>query len=57
MANARIAFIMYPVSDMARSTVFYADVLGLKKDGIDPICWILGVKDPDGNSIVLHQAK
>jgi predicted enzyme related to lactoylglutathione lyase len=115
MANARIAFIMYPVSDMARSTAFYADVLGLKKDGIDqpywiefdvagttfgignfeqvgtpgtaqslalevadltafraslaargvasnepfetPICWISGVRDPDGNAIVLHQAK
>lgn len=110
-----IAFIMYPVTDMARAVAFYQDVLGLQKSGIDqpywvefevsgvtfgvgnfeqigkpgtaqslalevadmtafraalterslessepyetPICWISGIKDPDGNSIWLHQSK
>jgi predicted enzyme related to lactoylglutathione lyase len=110
-----VAFIMYPVTDMARASAFYTDVLGLKKDGLDsewwaefdvdgttfgignfpqcgtagtatsfalevddmaafrsdlkaqgvesnepfetPICWISGVLDPDGNTVILHQSK
>ena len=115
MADARIAFIMYPVTDIARATAFYTDMLGLKKSGLEspmwiefdidgttfglgtfeqvgtpgsaqslalevpdleafrtelrakglesnepfetPVCWISGIKDPDGNGVVLHQSK
>ncbi len=115
MAVTGIAFIMYPVTDMARAAVFYQDVLGMQKSGLDleywvefevagttfgignfeqvgkagtaqslslevadmaafraalaernlessepfetPICFISGVKDPDGNTVYLHQAK
>jgi predicted enzyme related to lactoylglutathione lyase len=36
---AGIAFIMYPVTDIARSTAFYTDVLGLEKAGLDFPFW------------------
>jgi len=35
-----IAFSMYPVSDLARATAFYGDVLGLTKDGLDLPYWV-----------------
>ncbi len=35
-----IAFIMYPVTDMARAIAFYQDVLGLQKSGIDQPYWV-----------------
>ncbi len=35
-----IAFIMYPVTDMARAVGFYQDVLGLQKSGIDQPYWV-----------------
>lgn len=37
---AGIAFIMYPVTDMARAVAFYQDVLGLQKSGIDQPYWV-----------------
>lgn len=40
MADTRIAFIMYPVTDMARATAFYQDALGLKKDGLASDFWV-----------------
>ncbi|MDB5028663.1 MAG: glyoxalase, partial [Candidatus Eremiobacteraeota bacterium] len=33
VAIDRIAFTMYPVSDMQRAVAFYSDVLGLKQEG------------------------
>ena len=115
MPVTKIAFTMYPVTDIPRAVAFYSDVLGLKKDGLDleywvefdidgatfgignfeqvgtpgtaqslaievddlasyraalkkhgvetnepfetPACFISGVKDPDGNSIIIHQSK
>jgi len=114
-ATSSIAFIAYPVTDMARSVAFYADVVKLPKAGLEsenwvefdvagitfgignfpqigqpgtagslaleiddlpafrarlkehgvdstepfetPICFISMAKDPDGNSLILHQAK
>jgi predicted enzyme related to lactoylglutathione lyase len=35
-----IAFTMYPVTDIARSTAFYADVIGLKKAAIATDFWV-----------------
>ncbi len=113
--DKRVAFIMYPVTDMARAVAFYGDGLGLAKtdfavdyyvefdvDGVAfgignfeqvgkpgtaqslaleipdltgyragltsrgiestephelPICWISTVRDPDGNTVYLHQSK
>ena len=115
MTVSKMAFVMYPVTDMARATAFYRDTLGLHPDGLaldywaefnvdgatfgignfeqvgtpgtaqslalevtdmeatrkelkekgfetnevfeTPICFISGLKDPDGNAITLHQAK
>ncbi|MDQ2992782.1 MAG: VOC family protein [Candidatus Eremiobacteraeota bacterium] len=115
MTVSKVAFVMYPVADMARAISFYRDTLGLQPDGLaldywaefnvggttfgvgnfeqvgtpgtgqslalevedmeatrkelsakgfetnepheTPICFISGVKDPDGNSVLLHQAK
>lgn len=111
-------FVMYQVSDMARSIAFYKDTLGLtvemrhedmwtefgvapttlalykaqseeetpdfggaaialavtdvkaciselEEKGVtvdmqpfeSPVCWIASIKDPDGNSVVIHQRK
>jgi predicted enzyme related to lactoylglutathione lyase len=115
MTVSKMAFVMYPVTDMTRAVEFYRDVLGLHPDGLaldywaefnidgatfgignfeqvgvpgtaqslalevadieatrnelkqmgietnevfeTPICFISGLKDPDGNAITLHQAK
>lgn len=115
MNAQRVAFVVYPVADMARATAFYRDVLGLRQSGLDsdfwvefdvdgvtfgignfeqagkpgtaqslalevgdmtatrselagrgvessdpfetPVCFISVLKDPDGNSVILHQAK
>lgn len=115
MANPAVAFIAYPVSDIARSVAFYSDVMSLPKSGLasenwvefdvagvtfgvgnfpqigqpgsaqslalevadlpalratlsehgvtssepfdTPICSISVASDPDGNRIILHQAK
>ncbi len=115
MIPSRVAFIMYPVTDMKRSVAFYHDALGFEKSGLDndfwvefdvngvtfglgnfeqvgkpgtaqslaievgdmaatraeltgrgvestepfetAVCYISILRDPDGNSIALHQAK
>jgi predicted enzyme related to lactoylglutathione lyase len=36
----RVAFVMYPVSDMARSVEFYRDVLGLEQAGLKSDFWV-----------------
>lgn len=40
MAVKRMAFIMYPVTDMARAAQFYEETLGLRKGGLDNQVWI-----------------
>jgi predicted enzyme related to lactoylglutathione lyase len=40
MEISRVAFIMYPVTDMDRSATFYTDVVGLKKSGLESPAWI-----------------
>ena len=115
MKAERVAFVMYPVTDMARATEFYSGVLGFRRSGLSSdfwtefdvdgvtfglgnfeqagkpgtaqslavevadmsatraelserghestepfetqICYISILHDPDGNSVVLHQAK
>jgi predicted enzyme related to lactoylglutathione lyase len=115
MTASRVAFVMYPVTDMQRAVAFYREVLGFEKSGLESdfwvefdvagvtfglgnfeqvgnpgsaqsfavevsdmaaaraeltgrgvdstepfetaICYISTVRDPDGNQIVLHQAK
>lgn len=115
MSRSAVAFVAYPVKDVARSVTFYTEVLGLEKSGLEsenwvefdiagvtfgigdfpqlgkpgqaqslaleiadlpafraklsghgvdssepyetPVCSISGAHDPDGNSIILHQAK
>ncbi len=115
MATNRIAFTMYPVTDLPRAVAFYEEALGLRKGGLESAywvefdidgatfgvgnfeqvgkagtaqslalevddahalvaalaargieatpphelqnCWIATVRDPDGNTVWLHQAK
>lgn len=115
MKAERVAFVMYPVTDMPRATDFYSGVLGLERSGLESdywvefdvggmtfgignfeqvgkpgtaqslaievsdmsaaraelagrgvessepfetqVCYISTLSDPDGNQIVLHQAK
>ncbi len=115
MKAERVAFVMYPVTDMARATEFYRGVLGFEQSGLSSdfwvefdvggvtfgignfeqagkpgtaqslaievsdmtmaraelagrgvettepfetqICYISIARDPDGNQVVLHQAK
>lgn len=40
MTVKRMAFVMYPVTDLARATAFYEQTLGLKKDGLDNPVWV-----------------
>jgi predicted enzyme related to lactoylglutathione lyase len=40
MAVDRVAFIMYPVTDMQRAVAFYGDGLGLQKSGIASEFWV-----------------
>ena len=35
-----VAFVMYPVTDMARAAAFYEDGLGLRRDGLASDYWI-----------------
>jgi predicted enzyme related to lactoylglutathione lyase len=40
MQNHKVAFIMYPVTDMARAVAFYETKLGLKKEGLASDFWV-----------------
>ena len=40
MAVKRVAFTMYPVTDIERAKQFYRDALGLKQDGLDLPYWV-----------------
>jgi predicted enzyme related to lactoylglutathione lyase len=40
MAVRRVAFTMYPVSDLPRAVAFYRDGLGLKQAGISNAGWV-----------------
>lgn len=40
MPAKRIAFTMYPVTDLNRATHFYEEELGLKKDGLASEYWL-----------------
>lgn len=40
MAVKRMAFVMYPVTDLARSTAFYEETLGLQKSGLENQVWV-----------------
>ncbi|MBO9540463.1 VOC family protein [bacterium] len=40
MPVTQIAFVMYPVTDMARAVAFYRDVLGLKPEGLASETWV-----------------
>lgn len=40
MPVAQIAFIMYPVKDMAKAVAFYNGMLGLEKSGLDGEHWV-----------------
>jgi catechol 2,3-dioxygenase-like lactoylglutathione lyase family enzyme len=40
MAIARMAFTMYPVTDMERALAFYRDALGLRPDGLASDYWV-----------------
>ena len=53
----RVAFTMYPVTDMARARAFYEATLGLPKSKAGATSPWAVVRDPDGNAIILHQLK
>ncbi|MGA8534499.1 MAG: VOC family protein [Candidatus Tumulicola sp.] len=36
----KVAFVMYPVTDMARAVTFYRDVLGFAKSGLESDYWV-----------------
>jgi predicted enzyme related to lactoylglutathione lyase len=40
MTAKDVAFVMYPVTDMARAVAFYREVLGLRKDGLERDFWV-----------------
>jgi predicted enzyme related to lactoylglutathione lyase len=40
MDVSRVAFVMYPVTDIERSTAFYSDTVGLKKSGLESPAWV-----------------
>lgn len=40
MSVSHVAFVMYPVSDMARSIEFYTNVLGFRKAGLESDSWV-----------------
>ncbi len=40
MAVSRIAFTMYPVTDMPRALAFYRDALGLRESGLKSDFWV-----------------
>src|SRR5581483_7659012 len=39
MKAERVAFVMYPVTDMARATDFYTGVLGFERSGLSNDFW------------------
>jgi hypothetical protein len=53
----RVAFTMYPVTDMARARAFHEATLGLPKSKAGTTSPWAVVRDPDGNAIILHQLK
>ncbi|MDQ2681798.1 MAG: VOC family protein [Candidatus Eremiobacteraeota bacterium] len=40
MSVPSVAFVMYPISDMARAVAFYQDALGFKKSGVESEAWV-----------------
>ena len=40
MTVGKVAFVMYPVTDMPRAVAFYRDVLGLTKSGLESDFWV-----------------
>jgi predicted enzyme related to lactoylglutathione lyase len=38
--NSKIAFVMYPVTDVAKSVAFYRDVVGLFHRGMNEAWWV-----------------
>ena len=52
-----IAFVAYPVTDVARARKFYEGVLGLKPSKASPLSNLQTVRDPDGNKLTLHGRK
>ncbi|HEY3676871.1 MAG TPA: VOC family protein [Candidatus Tumulicola sp.] len=40
MNVSRVAFVMYPVTDIERSVAFYSDIVGLKKSGLESPVWV-----------------
>jgi predicted enzyme related to lactoylglutathione lyase len=40
MTVKKVAFVMYPVSDIGRAIEFYRDVLGFEKQGLDNQAWV-----------------
>ncbi len=56
-----IALTMYPVTNVQRAFAFYRDKLGLRQEGMNhphgtPYnCLISALRDPDGNTVWLHQ--
>ncbi len=40
MSANRVAFIMYPVTDLQRAVAFYEETLGFKKAGLESPAWV-----------------
>lgn len=40
MSMKHVAFVMYPVTDIARAVAFYRDGLGLRQNGLDQPFWV-----------------
>jgi predicted enzyme related to lactoylglutathione lyase len=61
----KVAFTMYPISDVARARKFYEETLGLKRGSMgnqgdiihSPVCRMAVCLDSEGNSILVHQLK
>jgi predicted enzyme related to lactoylglutathione lyase len=63
----KVAFTMYPITDVARARKFYEETFGLdlKSKGVtfksdvihSPVCRMAVCLDSEGNSILLHQLK
>lgn len=61
----KVAFTMYPITDVARARKFYELVADLKAKGVtfkgdiihSPVCRMAVCLDSEGNSILLHQLK
>lgn len=68
----KVAFTMYPVTDVPRARKFYEETLGLKVSTVagqgkgvtfkgdiihSPVCRMAVCLDSEGNSLLLHQLK